>query len=233
MGKKKAHAEHENAERWLLTYADLITLLLGLFVILYASSQLDAKKYQEISAAFNKFFTGGAGILPGNIGALSAPVAPPKTVATAPIPRTDDLQSELESSLAQALGAGYATLSSSDRGVTVHVNDKLLFNAGQSEIRPEALPTLKQLASTLESIPNDIRVEGHTDNTPIATSQYPTNWHLSVARALNVGYFLMANSAVDPKKFSIVGYGEFKPLGANDSEEGRALNRRVDVVIVK
>lgn len=233
MGKKKAHAEHENAERWLLTYADLITLLLGLFVILYAGSQVDAKKYQEIAAGFNLFFTGGAGIMGGNIGALNAPVMPPKNPPSIPPPRSEDLQSELENSLSQALGSGYASLSSSDGGVTVHVTDKLLFNPGQAEIRPEALPTLQQLASTLEGIPNDIRVEGHTDNTPISTGAYPSNWHLAVARALNVGYFLMSNSAVNPARFSVVGYGEFKPLGSNDTEEGRAVNRRVDVVIVK
>ncbi len=226
MGRKKRHeGEHDSSERWLLTYADLITLLLGLFVILYAGSQVDAKKFEEVMSAFSQIFGGGAGILDGQAGALSAPVLPKE--------QEEKLREMVKESLGDALENAQIALSESERGVTVSVADVLLFDPAQAALRPEALPVLEKIARTVSSVPNEIRVEGHTDNAPIRTGDYPSNWHLSVARSLNVAYYLLEHGAIDPSRMAITGFGEFRPVAPNETPEGRARNRRVDIVLVK
>lgn len=226
MGRKKHHEEHENAERWLLTYADLITLLLGLFVILYASSQVDAKKFQEMMSAFGKLFGGGSGVMTGSPGALEQPI-PAEAM-------TNELQrQQVQQAVEQAVEEGRITLTESSRGLTVHVTEKLLFDPGAAQLRAEAADVLGSLAKTLEGMKNEIRVEGHTDDVPIASAQYPTNWHLSTDRALHVALYLLQQSRIAPQRMAVVGYGEYRPIAPNDTDQNRARNRRVDIVIVK
>jgi chemotaxis protein MotB len=225
MARKKHHEEHENAERWLLTYADLITLLLGLFVILYAMSQVDAKKFQEVMQAFGRIFNGGAGVMSGQPGALEMPI-PLETTG-------DDLGKQVQESIGEAIEQGGVSLSETSGGLTVHVTEKLLFDAGQSDLREEAKQVLSSLAKSLETMRNEIRVEGHTDDIPIASGRFPDNWHLSIARALNVGLYVLNHAQIKPQRLGIVGYGEFRPIAPNDTEQNRARNRRVDIVIVK
>jgi chemotaxis protein MotB len=230
MSRKKQHAEHENAERWLLTYADLITLLLGLFVILYAMSQVDAKKFQDVMAAFGKIFNGGSAIMNagGGAGVIEMPV-PAKGSGEG----DGGMSRQVQSSIEDAIQQGRITVSESARGLTVHVTEKLLFDRGQAELRAEAVPVLEALGKSLEKLPNEVRVEGHTDDSPIHSDAYPDNWHLSVARALNVGLYLVGHSELKPQRMGIVGYGEFRPIAPNDSDQNKARNRRVDIVIVK
>ena len=224
--KKKSHAgEHENSERWLLTYADLITLLLGLFVILYAMSKIDAGKYAEIVNAMGGIFGSSKGVMAGNNGVVSSQ-----------IPLIQNERQKIAQDLRSALHLEAKKLpiaiSSNERGITVHIMDELLFASGSADIKESSMPALDSLARVLRELPNDVRVEGHTDNVPISSAQYPSNWHLSVARAVSIAYYLIQKHSLNPEKVAAVGFAEYQPLVPNDSDVHRAQNRRVDIVIL-
>ncbi|MFA6540347.1 MAG: flagellar motor protein MotB [Bacteroidota bacterium] len=223
MKKRKKHSGHENQDRWLLTYSDLITLLLGLFVILYAMSNIDKQKYSKWVVAF-----GGA------FGKSNIEIA--KGMGSTGVLDGMSEQLRIEKLLQRALSIeknnSALSVSIDERGVTVHIQEELLFPSGQSELKGSSYVMLDSLAQVLKKIPNDIRVEGHSDNVPIATAQFPSNWHLSVSRAMNTGYYLIQKHGMNPEKVSVVGYGEFKPVLPNTSEKNRAANRRVDIVIL-
>jgi chemotaxis protein MotB len=224
--KKKQHTgEHENSERWLLTYADLITLLLGLFVILYAMSKIDAGKYAEIVNAMGGVFGSSKGVMSGNNGVVSSQ-----------IPLVQNERQKIAQDLRSALHLEAKKLpiaiSSNERGITVHIMDELLFPSGSAEIKESSMPALDSLARVLQALPNDVRVEGHTDNVPISSAQYPSNWHLSVARAVSIAYYLIQKHSLNPEKVAAVGFAEYQPLVLNDTDSHRAQNRRVDIVIL-
>jgi len=224
--KKKRHAEeHENSERWLLTYSDLITLLLGLFVILYAMSKIDAGKYAEIVNAMGIAFGSSKGVMVGNVGVVD-PALP--TIQT----ERQKIAQEIRNALHLDTNPVPISISENERGITVHIMEELLFASGSADIKQSSLNTLDSLAKALKALPNDIRVEGHTDDVPINTPQFPSNWHLSVARAVNIGYYLIQRHGLNPEKVSVVGYSEYQPLVPNDSPDNRAHNRRVDIVIM-
>lgn len=230
--KKRKHGdeEHENSERWLLTYADLITLLLGLFVILYAMSKVDAKKYAEVAAALGGAFGGNTGekilVVERNGGVLPVPIpALPK--------EHQEMQKEVERGLQHDIESGLITLSTNERGLTVHVSEELGFSSGSADPKPEMFRVLDTLVAILRRLPHDIRVEGHTDDVPINTPVFRSNWHLSVARAVNVAYYLIESQGLNPEKISVAGFGEFHPLVPNTSAAHRARNRRVDIMILQ
>ncbi len=232
--KKGHHEEHENLERWLITYADLITLLLGLFVVLYSMSQIDLSKYQQWISAFSQLF-GGGGVLAGGKGVLITP-APPKSgsasdVSASQPTQQQKLEVQINAVLSSNIQSKKIIVTTSPEGLTIHLLERLLFESGSAELKPEAMSVLDTLAEILKFLPNKIRIEGHTDNRPIRSAKFPSNWHLSVARALNTAYYLM-NKGVNPEKISIVGYAEYRPIAPNDSEENRAKNRRVDIVVI-
>jgi chemotaxis protein MotB len=233
--KKGHHEEHENLERWLITYADLITLLLGLFVVLYSMSQIDLNKYQQWISAFSQLF-GGGGVLAGGKGVLVTPT-PPRTgsEAQANTYQASSSQQKLEVQINAILSTNIQSkkiiVTTSPEGLTIHLLERLLFESGSAELKPEAKAVLDTIAEILKFLPNKIRIEGHTDDRPIKSARFPSNWHLSVARALNTAYYLMSKG-VNPEKISIAGYSEYRPIAPNDSEENRAKNRRVDIVIV-
>jgi chemotaxis protein MotB len=225
MRREKKHGEHDNSDRWLLTYADLITLLLGLFVILYAMSKIDAGKYAEIVSALGGVFGSPRGILTGEGSVLENPM-------TSLLSERQQISRQISTALNLDSQNLPISVSENERGVTVHIMEELLFASGSSEIKQASLPALDTLASILRRLPNDLRVEGHTDNVPINTLSFPSNWHLSVGRAVNVGYYLIRRHGLVAEKVSVVGYSEYRPLASNDKPEGRARNRRVDIVIV-
>jgi chemotaxis protein MotB len=229
MKKKVHHEEPENHERWLLTYADLITLLLGLFVILYAMSKVDAAKYAEVAAALG-------GVFGKNDAGKIAAVQSGNGILNVPLPKSAKEKEELERTVANALQgditAGQIALSTNERGVTVHVSESLGFASGKADPKAEMYTVLDTLVAILRRLPHDIRVEGHTDDVPINTPAFRSNWHLSVARAVNVAYYLIETHGLNPDKVSVAGYGEIHPLVPNTTEANRAKNRRVDIVIL-
>lgn len=224
--KRGGHQEHESSERWLLTYADLITLLLGLFVILYAMSKIDAGKYQELVAALGGVFgSGSSGVVQGSQGVINLPIQ------SGPSER-QRIEANIRSALHLDSQSIPITISHNERGVTVHLMEELLFASGRAELKQASLTTLDTLAAVLRGLPHDIRVEGHTDNVPINTATFPSNWHLSVARAVRTAYYLISRDGLDPGRVAVAGYSEYRPLRPNTSAEHRARNRRVDIVIV-
>lgn len=124
-------------------------------------------------------------------------------------------------------------LEENERGITLHILEDILFASGKAELNPGSNVVLSRLAAIIRELPNDVRVEGHTDDIPIKSAVFPSNWHLSVARALNTAYYLIHNEGLPPEQVSVVGYSEYKPLAENNSPSGRAQNRRVDIVIIK
>jgi len=131
-----------------------------------------------------------------------------------------------------SLGDNFKVLENK-RGITLRIQDRLMFPSGEAKLNDNFKKILLKVAGILKTVDNDIRVEGHTDNVPIKSKKYPSNWHLSVARALNTAYFLIHDGGLNPDKISIVGYAEYRPIADNSTPEGRAKNRRVDIVIIK
>lgn len=213
-------AEDGEKDRYLITYADLITLLLGLFIILYAVSNIDLQKYRKFMSAFGSTFGSSQVIAVSEQAAESGKII-------------SSLKSDVQDLIEKYNYDKMLNVEENERGVTIHILEDILFKSGSAELNGTSLLLLGRLSSLLKIIPNDIRIEGHTDNIPISTHQYPSNWHLSVARALNTAYHFINNEMLPADKISIVGYSEYKPVSANETEEGRKLNRRVDLVIIK
>ena len=235
--RRHEHEEPESSERWLLTYADLITLLLGLFVILYAMSKLDQVKYNEVAIALSQTF-GGKTILSGHgIGITPMPAPPPQDGTdnndeASSDSKQNELSKQINNALGQYIQSSKVSIVKSSEGLTIHLLETLLFETGSDALKPEAQNVLNKLSDLIRVLPNKIRVEGHTDNVPINTPQFPSNWHLSIARSLNTAYY-MIQKGVNPQKISILGYSEYKPINPNNTPENRAKNRRVDIVIIK
>ncbi|MGB9702922.1 MAG: OmpA family protein [Candidatus Kapaibacteriota bacterium] len=226
--------EHNTgADRYLITYADLITLLLGLFVILYASSQVDKTKFAEFSEAFGKYFSAKDmsvlekknGELSGGKGVLPQPTFSQKEQVT-----VQQLYSEIEQKLQPFIANGKLSIKLAGNSITVTLPEVLLFQSGKSNILPQSMPVLDSLAVTLKGLPFEIYVDGHTDAIPIKTFQFESNWHLSVDRALNTGYYLIQRGLTE-KNVIIRGFGSERPVDDNSTPEGRARNRRVEINI--
>jgi len=221
MPRRHKLEDKENPDRWLLTYADLITLLLAFFIVMYSISQVDAKKFGKMSDALSGVLKGGTvvikqgsqiGIMPGG-GILKTAV----------------LKSIGESIENDLMGMGNEKLVStevSERGLVIHIMEQALFREGSAEITDRAIETLNIVAEHLNGVPNHLRIEGHTDNRPINTPRYPSNWELSSARATEVVRYLINNHGIKPDAISALGYGEFRPLAVNNTEDNRAKNRR-------
>ncbi len=219
--------EEESGEkdRYLLTYADLITLLLGLFIILYAMSNVDSEKYAQMQIALGNLF---------GVENQLKEIPKGKFIITKeniiPVRNTKDIvQSIIDSS---KLSKNF-NLKENKRGVTISILDDILFSSGTADLQKQSKEVLKVVGKLIRKLPNDVRIEGHTDNIPIKSKQFPSNWHLSVARANNTAYYLMQYEKIDPSKVSIVGYSSYRPVADNSTPEGRAFNRRVDIVILK
>lgn len=223
------YSEDGEKDRYLITYADLITLLLGLFIILYAASNIDVLKYEKmISAMGNVFGSDGAGA--GSNQVMTFQNDPAGSFQISPY---DKIKQDVNNLIAENEYEGNIRLEENERGITIHILEDIIFPSGSAELNNGSKIVLSKLAAIIASLPNDIRIEGHTDNIPISSSAFKSNWHLSVARALNTAYFLIDSEKLSPDKVSIVGYSEYRPIETNDTRDGRASNRRVDLVIIK
>lgn len=252
VSKKTRHEPHEEHadESWLLPYADLLTLLLALFLVLYAMSATDAKKFQEMSEAFNVVFTGGTGILdysktepspdPSNLEDFkAAPAAMSENKRREELKRQEQedlerLKQQLDNYIkANGLSTELSTKLNQSQ-LVITIRDNALFASGEAVVKPEARELAVAIAQMLDKFPGyGITVAGHTDNVPISNSKYPSNWDLSADRALQFMKILLENSSLDPKQFMPTGYGEYHPIADNATVEGRARNRRVEVSIIR
>lgn len=207
-------ATQVSRDRWLISYADFMTLLVAFFATLYAASLTETA------------VTTAAAPVEAVAPVTAPPLAPP-----APDPAVA-LRAEVERALAPELAAGYLQLIEDPRGLVIEVPEAGAFDVGQADLAPEAAHMLTRVATMLTTLPNAVRIEGHSDTTPIRTSQYASNWDLSTARATRVVEFLVTTAGLAPGRLSAAGYAEFKPRAANDTAQGRARNRRVDLVLL-
>ncbi len=224
-------------ERWLISYADFITLLFAFFVVLYASTNIDSKKIQRIAAAIqNAFRTLGvfSGPLPpGALDGLNTKLAKdtPKPPAGGGV-NLEELRVELEKVLGQELVKHEVDMRIEPDGLVVSLREVGFFKSGDTALLPGAKKTLGRIAEVLAARGYEMRVEGHTDNVPIRSSRFRSNWELSTARATEVVAFLIDQYNFDPKHVAVAGYSEYRPVASNRLEEGRRMNRRVDLVVV-
>jgi chemotaxis protein MotB len=243
MSRKKKH-EHVNHERWLVSYADFITLLFAFFVVLFASSQANKSKQTELSAAMQSAFTPlGAFEAHSKTPPLTNNHAAPSvsTPAVMPLPSAqmetaEETEKHLNKLLAEQVAAGRippgsVTMRITIEGLVISLHEAGFFPSGSAEIRTASIPMLSSLAATLPAGP--LRIEGHTDNVPIHTAQFTTNWELSTARATAIARLLLERGPIDPVNLSAAGYAEFHPVASNATEDGRTQNRRVDIILLR
>ncbi len=238
MARKKKHPEHVNHERWLISYADFITLLFAFFVVMFAVSRVDTNKMGRFSESFSKavgieaLSTAGSGILPGE-GAVMPPIA---GSGDGDGDATGNELEGLKKALTQKSENGEDSLKALE---IIAVRNELVlrfpvgvvFDSGNDDIKEAALPALMAIAKEVASRPVELRVEGHTDDKPIHTVRFRSNWDLSACRATAVVSELAKSGGIEPPRLSAAGYGEFHPLASNATPEGRAKNRRVDIVV--
>lgn len=224
-------------ERWLLTYADMITLLMAFFIMMYSMSVLNREKFAKAAAGLRAQFgpqkwrfSSGAGA-----GAADAPsrAISQRKKAVEPQMTLESVQQQLEDYIKANELEMVVMTEQETRGLVISmVSDNLLFDKGKAELRLQALELLDQIAGLLEQIPNPVSVEGHTCDIPISTSRFPSNWELSAARACSVIRYLIDEHGIAPRRLSAAGFADTRPVVPNTSPEARARNRRVDIVIL-
>lgn len=235
---KKPEEPKAGLPEWLATYGDLVTLLMCFFVLLFAFSSIDAQKFEAVMQSFQ----GSAGVLAGGKSLADGPLVfngmPESQVSESP-QETEELQQikeQVEKYLEQNNLQANVLVELDARGLLLRFKDNVLFDSGKADLKPEALKILGFLGNVLskpEFAERYIRVEGHTDNVPISTMRFPSNWELSAGRATSVIRYYIETTGFRPDRFTASGYGEYYPVANNDTAEGRAKNRRVDLVILR
>jgi len=248
MSRKHKHEEHMNHEAWAIPYGDLVTLLLALFVVMYAISSVNEGKFRAASASLSEAFNGvprtAVPIQIGSIPVLSK--GRELDVNLVESERIDEggamtenpndnlsskeMAEQLNLAMADLIKAKVIVVRQNPYSIEVEIQTDLLFTSGEAKLSMKAQHILQRLADVLKGFPNPIRVEGHTDNLPINSSAFPSNWELSAARAATVVHLLM-KSGVAPSRMSVIGMSEYRPLADNVDEAGRNRNRRVQLII--
>ena len=237
--RRKKHGEHANHERWLVSYADFITLLFAFFVVMFAASNADHQKAGKIAkaveSALNQLAVFESGSKTLKLNDDAAPVAGVFSEGRAMEPTNQTtlkaVKAQLEQDLKEEIEKSVVHVEEDARGLTISLAEAGFFDSGSATVKEASLPVLLRIADKFRDIPQNLRVEGHTDNTPIHTAVFPSNWELSTARATNVLQYLI-NAKIPPERLSAVGYGEYHPVATNTTLAGRARNRRVDLVII-
>jgi chemotaxis protein MotB len=258
MARKKKHEEHVNHEAWAIPYGDLVTLLFALFTVMYAMSSVNEGKFRVLSDAMIAAFNGAPkSMRPVNMGEPEpgkggekpligitptalikiksqdpATPAPPKPMSPDTPGSLIRMEREVQDAMRALIDAKLITVKRENMWLEIEINTDILFSSGSGAFSSSAEPVLDKLAEVLKPFPNPIRVEGHTDDRPIHTASFPSNWELSAARAASVVH-QFTKQGIDPLRLEIVGFGEFHPRQANASVEGRNANRRVAVLVLE
>lgn len=252
MARKKKHEEHENHERWLVSYADFITLLFAFFVVMYAISSINEGKYRVLSDSIVEAFKNTPtsekviyiqaplpqGATDSNtpipqIIPMSKPPAP-QPVETEKIQRRENMKSvatDILKVMDQLVKDGQVKVTESNRGISIEINASLLFDTAKADLHQESIQVLNAVAKVLATDTHQIQVEGHTDNLPMHSPVFPSNWELSTARASSV-IRLFSDNGVAGDRMVAIGYADNRPMDSNDTPDGRARNRRVTVMIL-
>ena len=241
---RRVHRTRVSHDRWLVSYADFITLLFAFFVVLYAFAKADEKKAAQVSASINTAFhalsilpnTGTFASKPGNLPATGGHDFPIEieSVVSPTIARDglNALQSQLERDLSDQIKQRNVSIRMGPDGLVISLREAGFFNSGSAHPRPDSFGTLRRIANSLGPAPYYIRIEGHTDNILIHNAEFDSNWELSSARATRIAHLFIDFKTIPPERLSAAGYAEFHPTASNDTAEGRAENRRVDLVVM-
>jgi len=255
MARRKKHEEHENHERWLVSYADFITLLFAFFVVMYSISAVNEGKYRVLSQTLKAVFSEPArsenpiqiGEISRGVGEESSspgePLEPEYQIELPEVPNEpppanaedvktiNDLSQQFSTALSDLIASEDVIIKQGDDWLELEIKSRVLFESGEARLERAAVPIIGEIADILQSSANPIQVEGFTDNNPINTPRFPSNWELSAARAASVVH-LMDRYGVQPQRMSASGFGEHRPVADNSTEEGRQKNRRVVLVVL-
>lgn len=243
MARKQKHEEHENLERWLVSYADFITLMFALFVVLYALSSINTSKYKALAESIRASFTFEP--TPANLPkpqSTSMGVAPVQIVAQKPdlaaaeeMHRQRETMKEIASSVQEALQSlakeGKVKVTELAQGISIEINASILFDTAKADLHKESIEALSAVAKVLAPYDHQVQIEGHTDNLPIRSAVFPSNWELSAARAGSV-IRLFESNGVAGSRMVAVGYADKRPIAPNETEADRAHNRRVNIMVL-
>ena len=251
---KKKEQKSENSERWLLTYSDLITLLMILFVVLYAMSNVNETKYDNLSESLNSamgsegsgtdsLLDKGTGILDGGTNPITNgeeftdtnnmdPYGDLSIHENLSVEEFEKLKELLYDTIDSGTFKDSLSVTIEEKGVVITLANDILFDSGKSEIREDMIMQLDKIVEFLKKIDNQIEIGGYTDNIPVHNILYKSNWQLSAQRAANVAQYLVENYGIAQERLTVIGYGENKPLDTNDTEAGRAKNRRISITIL-
>lgn len=246
MSRKRRKKPHLNHERWLVSYADFITLMFALFVVLFATSQADKKKQAAVSQAIDRAFRSLGLFEPAKINpqakgfAVSKDAAAPVNIvlgdqlAASPAVKQDlhRLEHELQGKLSDQISQHVVAMHIGRDGLVISLREAGFYSSGSAAPHPSSLPSLDAIAETLKKTPYDVRIEGHTDNVPIHTVHFDSNWELSTARASTLARLFIERQGFQPERLSASGYAEYHPVASNATAEGRSENRRVDIIVL-
>lgn len=241
--KKEEEPEKDNSQRWMLTYLDLITLLMVFFVLMYAMSSIDSKKYTSLTKSLNIALGDGTGYVIGSgssniidLGGSNSSASSTNKEADKQLPADASSMTYVKKELANYLNneklSKDVVVETNERGLDVRLKDSILFNSGEADIMDSSKSTIIKIGNILSKINGYIRVEGYTDNVPISNTRFKSNWQLSAIRATNVVELLIGYTGINPDKISAVGYGSYRPIADNSTPQGRAKNRRVEIIIM-
>lgn len=236
--RKRNVVEGPKGDEWLPTYADTVTLLLTFFVLLYSMATVDAEKTKNIANAFTSMMEGKSAdsLMEYNLYNGEAPLEGGEIVDNVVV--GDDLTEkeriykDVKNFVSENDLESVVEIVNDEKGILMQLRDNVLFETSSSDLKEGSKDVLDKINSIISSIGNPISIEGHTDSRPINTSKFPTNWELSVDRAVNVVRYFIEVKGQDPSRFSAAGYGEFHPIASNDTQEDMARNRRVSILIV-
>ena len=230
MRKKKEHHEEHVDEAWLLPYSDMLTLLLALFIVMFAMGQTDKAKLKEMSEQFNVIFSGGSGVMQSDGNSVIPMQATP---GEAENDKMTEVKKMLEEEIEKQGYSDKVKVDLNKDGLEIAIQDAVLFNTGEAEVKNNLSPLLLEISKMIQGLDNEIKVVGHTDNIPIKNEKFRSNWDLSAMRAINVMNFMVTSGTISADKVSIQAYGEQMPKFDNTTEAGRAKNRRVEIIVVR
>jgi len=244
--RKKHHAEHHEEhtdESWLVPYADILTLLLALFIVLFASADANKIKFDALAQSFNAAFSGSPSVFDNNK-AISPELDAPKpdqskndgTKEQAHLKETVQLlevKKELDKYIQNNNLLGDLSTVLTEDGLMIRIKDSALFLSGSADLRIESQHLGVEIVKMLIPLSQQVVISGHTDNVPINTREFPSNWELSSKRSINFMKFLLTQGKLKPERFSAIGYGEYRPMATNNTAEGHSKNRRVEVLIMR
>lgn len=210
---------------WMTTYGDIMTLLLTFFVLLISYSTVKEEDFKRALASFQE----ALGMLPHERSLIRFEDIP--AIRTMPPIPPKEVIRRIRNAIYAAGLKGQMSVTRDKEGIRITIRSPILFDSGKADLRPDALPVLDELTTILRQNPDTVVVEGHTDNVPIHTSRFPSNWELSTARAISVAKYLFEKGNMNPARFNVAGYGEYHPIEPNDTPGGRSVNRRVEILL--